>query len=133
MAGLSLGAVVLLIEFLNLAVNLPQAKRQIPERVFWGRRNLAALRFGFEYGTGFRTYITSNGTYILLIGLICLPISPFQSALTGVAFGFGRSISVLQRMLRKASNWQTAVVRQSRFLARLGSCSALAALSMYVI
>lgn len=122
----SIGAALVLYDLGTPRVRLPQAARQIPEHVFARDQRWAAVRFGFEYGTALRTYVTSAAPYVLLMGLVTLPLGVSQSVLIGAAFGFGRSLSVFQYSFRRRDNWQAAVKRQSRILERAGSLSVYA-------
>ncbi len=109
-------------------VRLPQAARQIDARVFANDRRRAAVRFGFEYGTSLRTYVTSAAPYLLLLGLVTLSLSPVLTILTGTAFGLGRSLGLFQYSLRRRDNWQATVKRQARILERVGSLTVYASL-----
>src|SRR5438132_14144104 len=47
--------------------SLPEARRQIPAEVFGRGLVRGAYRFGFESGTGVRTYLSSPATSLLLL------------------------------------------------------------------
>lgn len=102
-------------------VQLVQAARQIPQEVFISDLRWAASRFGFEYGTGLRTFLTSSAPYILGCAVILAEVRPLTGFAVGSAFGFGRSFSLLQYQVKKKENWQEAVQRQARLLERCGS------------
>ncbi len=117
------GAALVVYDLAAPHVRLPQASRQIPEHVFANDQRWAAVRFGFEYGTALRTYVTSAAPYVLMVAAVALPLEVSQCVLIGAAFGFGRSLSVFQYSFRRRHNWQDAVKRQSRLLERAGSVS----------
>lgn len=69
---------------------LPENRRQVTQRVVRMRPLHGALKFGFEMGTGVRTYVTAASPYVvaawvLLYGDLAL------AAATATAFGLGRS------------------------------------------
>lgn len=90
--GMFAAAVLLLvahaIDMLDLP--LPQNRRQVPRDIFGKGPLRAGLQFGFEMGTGARTYVTSVAPYAVAAGVLLLA-PPFDHAvLAGVAFGLGR-------------------------------------------
>src|SRR4051794_9695219 len=48
------------------AVELPQRRSLIPQEVFLRSRELGFVRFGLEFGSGVRTYVTSAAPYALV-------------------------------------------------------------------
>lgn len=54
----------------KLSLRLPQNARQIPQDVL--RRHLArgALQFGFELGTGVRTYVSASAPYAMAVAVL---------------------------------------------------------------
>ena len=81
--------VLFLRELQLISFALPENARLIPQTVFRHGRYLGSFEFGFELGTGVRTYVTSSMPYALLVGL-ALVSSPTEAVLTGVGFGLGR-------------------------------------------
>ena len=118
---LSAGLGLVIYDLQVARVRLLQAARQIPQEVFVSDLRWAASRFGFEYGTGLRTYLTSAAPYIFGCAVIFVGVSPLVGLALGAAFGFGRSLSLLQYQIRRKENWQEAVQRQARLLERSGS------------
>jgi hypothetical protein len=90
-------ALVLLARQLGLVgFDLPQNRRQIPVQVF-DRRQFwrGALQFGFELGTGIRTYLP-NGSAHLLAAALFLTVPPWPVvAAVGVLFGTSRAAVVV--------------------------------------
>jgi hypothetical protein len=80
-------------------IRIPEAKRQIPAEVFGGSLVRGAFRFGFELGTGLRTYVSSAVPYfVLLIVLIGRPT--FANALAiALGFGIGRGLPLAVQLL----------------------------------
>ncbi len=75
----------------------PQVHRQIPRAVFEDGILIGALRFGFELGLGFRTYITNSSAYVLAGGMALLPISVATALAAAVGFGVGRAATAWVR------------------------------------
>jgi hypothetical protein len=70
-------------------VHLPENRRQVRSSVYDLPASAGALMFGFELGTGFRTFITSSAPYIALVGIVLVG-RPATAILAGVGFGTGR-------------------------------------------
>jgi hypothetical protein len=78
-------------------VRLPQNGRQVPPSVIFEGGRLGALQFGFEMGTGLRTFMSSSLPH--LAALTVALFAPWPHALlTGAAFGAGRAVMPLVRM-----------------------------------
>lgn len=83
---------------LNLiSVNLPEARRQVPRSIFQKPIMEAAIQFGFEMGTGARTYLTSSTPYVAAVAVFLFAPSYAAAAITGVGFGAGRAGMPLAR------------------------------------
>lgn len=76
-------------------VQLPEARRQIPFEVFGGSLLRGALRFGFEMGTGMRTYVTSWAPYLLFAALVLVRPTLGQALLIALGFGLGRALPLM--------------------------------------
>jgi hypothetical protein len=74
--------------------SLPESRRQIPAEVFGGGLARGALRFGFELGTGFRTYVPALAPYVLLLVLLIGRPTVSAALLIGLGFGFGRAVPI---------------------------------------
>lgn len=74
---------------------LPENRRQIPTRVFEGGLVRGAFRFGFEMGTGVRTYVPSPAPYILLLVLLLAWLPLGLALLAAVGFGLGRALPLM--------------------------------------
>lgn len=80
-------------------LSLPENRRQIPSTVLSQSVIRGAARFGFEMGTGMRTYVPSMAPYVLLLALLL--ILPTLGATIFVALGFslGRTFPLAARLL----------------------------------
>jgi hypothetical protein len=79
------------------SVRLPQNGRQVPSSVIFDGGRLGALRFGFEMGTGMRTFMTSSLPHLAAL-TVALYAPWLYALLSGAAFGAGRAIMPLIRM-----------------------------------
>lgn len=92
---LASGAVVLW-----MAKQLPEARRQIPAEVFRGGIVRGAMRFGFEMGTGVRTYSPSPAPYLLALAILMGTLPLGHVLLLGLGFGFGRALPLFAGLAR---------------------------------
>jgi hypothetical protein len=89
-------AVIALGELGLLRLRLPQNARQVPQWIVADNQYTAALQFGFEMGTGVRTFMTSGLPHALTVAVL-LAGGPLVAPLAGIAFGAGRACMVLTR------------------------------------
>lgn len=71
---------------------LPQNARQIPQEVLRPWRHAGAYQFGFELGTGMRTYLPSTLPYLLVLATLVLGHNYSSAAAAGTAFGLSRAV-----------------------------------------
>src|SRR3712207_6625794 len=90
-ALLAVAMVALLQDLGVVRVALPENRRLIPHTVFLGHPWRAAAQFGFELGTGVRTYVSASAPYVLAAGLLLLAPAWTIALTAGTAFGLGRS------------------------------------------
>jgi hypothetical protein len=64
------GAIAVLRDGGLIHFDLPQAKRLIPPRVATKPPVRASAQFGFEMGTGFRTYLTATGPDVVALAVL---------------------------------------------------------------
>ncbi|WP_329204601.1 hypothetical protein OG257_03445 [Streptomyces sp. NBC_00683] len=98
----------------KLTLRLPQNARQIPQDVL--RRHLArgALQFGFELGTGVRTYVSASAPYAVAVAVLLSGGSYLPALAAGLGFGAGRALTpALRRLSGDGERWD------DRLLARL--------------
>jgi len=86
----ALGA-VLLRETGLWSFRLPENRRLVPDTVFRLGRHLGPLQFGFEMGTGARTYLPSGLPYVAAIA-VALTASLPAALCAGAGFGLGRAL-----------------------------------------
>ncbi|GAB1515096.1 hypothetical protein [Actinophytocola sp. KF-1] len=76
---------------------LPQNARQVPREVLTGDVGRGSLRFGFEMGTGVRTYVSSTVPYVLVVALLLTGPGFVTAVATGAGFGLGRALTPTAR------------------------------------
>lgn len=107
------GIALIVIEVTGSVSVLPQRARQIPQEVFGADVGRGAFRFGFEYGTGTRTHLTSGTPYVLIVLILVVTASPALSLLAGLSFGLGRTVPVLLHMIVRSPRWTDVTDRQA--------------------
>lgn len=88
--------VLLLHELGVIRVWLPQNARLVPQSVVDAGPRIGALQFGFEMGTGSRTYVTSALPYLCVLVLLIVT-GPAESVVSGMSFGVGRALMTTSR------------------------------------
>lgn len=91
--------VILAYEVAGRPLRLPQNARAVPQSIITGPWALAPLQFGFEMGSGVRTFMPTalpHALVLLLLGVGGL----VPGLLAGLGFGVGR---VLMPLVRSAS------------------------------
>ena len=88
-------------------IALPEARRQIPSQVFTNGIQRGAYQFGFEMGTGVRTYVPSIAPYILLLAVFLVRPTLATALLAGIGFGLGRAIPMMVMMTTLAQREMT--------------------------
>jgi hypothetical protein len=78
---------------------LPQNARQVPQEVLTGQVARGSLQFGFEMGTGVRTYVSSTVPYVLAVALALTAPDIGAVLAAGLGFGAGRAAMPLSRHL----------------------------------
>lgn len=73
-------------------LSLPESRRQIPAETFGGGLVRGAFRFGFELGTGLRTYVPAIAPYVLLLVILLARPTLGAALLIGLGFGLGRAV-----------------------------------------
>jgi hypothetical protein len=120
-AGISLA----LHETSILSLPLPETRRQVPRNIFDKQTWRAAIQFGFELGTGVRTYVSVTAPYLLGLSLLLLSDEAGIAIAAGVGFGLGRSAMILGRFWSgNQTIWDQKLERRLRWLP-LASLSAV--------
>ncbi|WP_198942734.1 hypothetical protein [Actinophytocola xanthii] len=112
---------------------LPQNARQVPREVLTANVARGSLQFGFELGTGVRTYVSSTVPYVLAAALLLSTPDFLTAVLTGTGFGLGRALTPLARFASRAGEaWDTTLRRSLRTVTIGGGLAAAAALALLV-
>lgn len=120
----AVAVVILLGEFGLYRLRLPQNGRQVPEWVIDDGGRNGALQFGFEMGTGVRTYMTSGLPHLLLVVVLLLG-GLWTAVIAGLGFGAGRAWMTLSRLwYGDTGRWDTELDRWLRPLRALLAVSA---------
>ncbi|HEX2130731.1 MAG TPA: hypothetical protein VHH15_04160 [Actinophytocola sp.] len=109
---------------------LPQNARQVPQDVL--RRDVArgALQFGFEMGTGVRTYVSSTVPYVLVVALLLTAPDAVTAVAAGVGFGLGRALTPTARYASgDGETWDAALHKHVHGIKVAAGLSVAAALA----
>ena len=111
---------------------LPQNARQVPQDVLTRDVARGSLQFGFEMGTGVRTYVSSTVPYVLVAAVLLTAPDVVTAAATGIGFGVGRAITPTARHASAdGERWDDALhtyLRVIKLAAGAGTVVALAVL-----
>jgi hypothetical protein len=97
-------AIIALGELGLVRLRLPQNARQVPQWIVGDHQFASALQFGFEMGTGVRTFMTSGLPHALAAAVL-LSGGPVVAILAGLSFAAGRAAMVLTRYYSDAYTW----------------------------
>ncbi|MDX2851173.1 hypothetical protein [Actinacidiphila glaucinigra] len=110
----------------RLTLRLPQNARQIPQDVLRRHLTRGALQFGFELGTGVRTYVSASAPYALAVAVLLSGGSYAPALAAGLGFGAGRALTpALRRLSGNGEGWDDLLAR--RLSAMTVVCSVLIA------
>jgi hypothetical protein len=94
-------------------LRLPQNARQIPQDVLHRHLLRGSAQFGFELGTGARTYVSATAPYVLAAGVLLLGQDLAAALLAGLGFGTGRAATpLLRRLSGDAGRWDADLARR---------------------
>lgn len=113
-------------DFGLLSFALPENRRQVPQSVTRRGPIVASLQFGFEMGSGVRTYVTSSAPYALIMTLL-LVANVTESVLAGAFFGAGRATMALWRYASHLEDSWDRLLSRKQDLLRVGCMCAVAA------
>lgn len=107
---------------------LPENRRLVPQDIFRKHPLLAGGQFGFELGTGVRTYVPTSSPYLVASAVLLLAPPLVAAISAGVAFGCGRAAMVVARKSaadvmvwdEQLSKWTTVLQRASVPLVTVG-------------
>ena len=110
-------------------VRLPQNGRQVPSTVIAEGGRIGAWQFGFEMGTGLRTFMTSSLPHLAALTVALFAPWPY-ALLAGAAFGAGRAIMPLVRIgWGDGADWDRRYSRHNRLFRRVTLVTALVAVT----
>jgi hypothetical protein len=111
-------------------IPMPQNARQIPQEVLRTRIRRGALQFGFELGTGVRTFVSASAPYVVALGLLLAHQGPVPTILTGTGFGVGRAATATVRYASRHDEWDDRRVTRMPFLTNAIGVTVLIALTL---
>jgi hypothetical protein len=103
-------------------VQLPENRRQVTQAVLGYGPVRGAAQFGFEMGTGVRTFMTAASPYVLAtwLALYGVPWSLLPVAAVGFAFGRGLPNFIYLRYTDRAAAHVSVIATASDLLATAG-------------
>jgi hypothetical protein len=120
-------------EFGLFPVPLPQNARQIPQEVLQFRMRRGSLQFGFELGTGVRTYVSASAPYVLTLCLLLSHQALVPTLLAGTAFGLGRALSAALTYLSQDPDRAVAITRRMPWIKNTTALLIPAALAVLLL
>ncbi|MDP4502994.1 hypothetical protein OHA25_21010 [Nonomuraea sp. NBC_00507] len=126
-------AVILAFELAGRPLSLPQNRRLVPQEVVNHGSFDGPLQFGFEMGTGVRTF-TPTALPHLLVLVTVLVGGIGQGLLVGIGFGLGRALMPTARALSDdPRQWDNAMLRSIVWVGRLCAVGFLLSLLIVVM
>jgi hypothetical protein len=114
-------------------IPMPQNARQIPQEVLRYRVRRGALQFGFELGTGVRTFVSASAPYVVALGLLLAHQGPVTTILTGTGFGAGRAVTAAIRYASRHDEWDDRRLTWMPLLANAIGLTVLASLVLLLL
>lgn len=113
-------------------IRLPQNTRQVPQDVLQRTVLRGAAQFGFELGTGVRTYVSASTPYVLAVAILLAGQHLGIAILAGLGFGAGRATTPLVRLaagaaMGAAASWDMRLQARLRVITLAGSAAVAAA------
>jgi hypothetical protein len=128
------GVVAVLRDLGVVTLRLPQNARQIPQDVLRTGLVRGALQFGFELGTGVRTYVSASVPYVFALALLLTGQRWQVAVLAGLGFGAGRAASALARYAsRGGEDWDARLAAWLRPIVVAGSTVLTVALGLLLL
>ncbi|MEU9508617.1 hypothetical protein AB0D32_20345 [Micromonospora sp. NPDC048170] len=115
-------------------IRLPQNARQVPQDVLQRSLRRGALQFGFELGTGVRTYVSASAPYVLAVALLLGGQPLHVAVLAGIGFGVGRAFTPLaRRAAGTGDRWDADLRVRLRAISVTAGVVLVAALSLLAV
>lgn len=122
--------VVLGAELAGRPLSLPQNRRAVPQTVIPEARVQGALQFGFEMGTGVRTFMPTALPHALVLAVL-VSGSLGVGLLAGLGFGTGRAAMPLVRAWSGAPrSWDDTLLAS---IGRIGQLTAVSFTALAVV
>lgn len=123
-------AVIMLFELAGRPLSLPQNRRLVPQDVIPRAGFSGPLQFGFEMGTGVRTF-TPTALPHLLVLVVVLAGGLGPGLLAGLGFGVGRALMPLSRALSgDPYQWDSKLLASTVWVGRLCAIGFLLSLAL---
>jgi hypothetical protein len=133
-AGFTVAVLAVLRDLGWVTIRLPQNARQVPQDVLRSHLVRGALQFGFELGTGVRTYVSAAAPYALAVALLLVGQRIEVAVLAGLGFGAGRAATPLLRYASAAGeHWDVRIRRRIRVVTVLCSATLAAGLGLLLL
>ncbi|MGI8333142.1 hypothetical protein ACRYCC_24580 [Actinomadura scrupuli] len=116
-----------------IRIPLPQNARQIPQDVLQRRLRLGTLQFGFELGTGVRTFVSASAPYVLALGLLLSHQGFAATAVVGTAFGLGRALTAALTLWSRDPDRDLTIAARMPWITNLTAAAALMALAFLLL
>lgn len=116
-----------------VTIPLPQNARQIPQEVLQLRLRQGSLQFGFELGTGVRTYVSASTPYVLALGLLLSHQDLLPTVLAGTAFGAGRALSAALTLWSRDPDRGATIAARMAWIKNVTAITILGALAVLLI
>jgi hypothetical protein len=112
------GLVAVLRDAKVLRFRLPENRRLIPQEVLQRGIRSGSLQFGFEMGTGVRTYVSATAPYLVALALLLTEPGWLTALAAGAGFGAGRAATFLLRLASGLSiaDWDDRLSRRLPWL-----------------
>ncbi|MFA1545652.1 hypothetical protein [Actinomadura chokoriensis] len=120
-------------EFGLIRLPLPQNARQIPPEVLQTHLRRGTLQFGFELGTGVRTYVPATAPYVLALALLLAGLPLRTTLLSGAAFALGRTLSAALTYLARDEDRDAAIAARMPALKTTTAAVSLSALAFLLL
>jgi hypothetical protein len=112
-------AVILPFELAGRPLSLPQNRRAIPQTIIPRPHPDGPLQFGFEMGTGLRTFMPTALPHALLVTVL-LAGDPVTGLLAGVGFAVGRAMMPMTRARHpRPATWDEILLHRLSLIGRL--------------
>ncbi|MFG2101202.1 hypothetical protein ACGFJ5_11410 [Micromonospora echinaurantiaca] len=117
-----------------VTIPLPQNARQVPQDVLRRNPRRGALRFGFELGTGVRTYLSATAPYVLAAAVLLGGQRLLVAVLAGVGFGAGRAATpLLRRAAGAVEGWDADLAARLRLVTVTGCAAFVVAFGLLLL